>query len=199
MLLNDKVHFCSWVHSLLDKVYCNSHKRTCWREQTHRADHLIHICCQCEDSLTLLVSLSCQFFTSLYCSYSCIIDLNFHLRTIREYSSLLVLSVCLSLQYNFFICASKKDFKDKHQPILSWVHELERRRSKAHTSTCWENTLARVSQAIYFITVWSDTKSTVIPLSQGYTRSLCLILCKKMLWSCFTVLPGANNLATLSE
>lgn len=142
MLLNDKVHFCSWVHSLLDKVYCNSHKRTCWREQTHRADHLIHICCQCEDSLTLLVSLSCQFFTSLYCSYSCIIDLNFHLRTIREYSSLLVLSVCLSLQYNFFIWASKKDFKEKHQPILSefmsWKDEGQKHTPLPVERTLWQ-------------------------------------------------------------
>lgn len=82
----------------------------------------------------------------------------------------------------------EKDLKEKHQPTLSEFMSWKDKGQK-HTPTsqgwlcekmptCGESTLARVSQTIYFITAWSDTKSTVIPLSQGCTRSLCLLLCK---------------------
>lgn len=96
---------------------------------------------------------------------------------------------------------SREDLKEKHQPILSeFMSRKDEGQKHAPPSlsrcvekmpTCGESTLARVSQTIYFITVWSDTTSTAFPLSQGCTRSLCLILCREVFWS--QVLPGAKT------
>lgn len=153
-----------------------------------RADRLTHIFCQCEDSLIPLVSPSCQSIASLYCSCGCIIDL----KPVQSYQNSTSLSAHCASEFTVFLSrlCFREDLKEKHQPILSeFMSRKDEGQKHAPPSlsrcvekmpTCGESTLAQVSQTIYFITVWSDTTSTAFPLSQGCTRSLCLILCSEV-------------------
>lgn len=62
-------------HRPLDNVFLKFTETNVLMIQAHRADHLIHIYCQCEDSLTPLVSPSCQFIASHTVAVVVFIDL----------------------------------------------------------------------------------------------------------------------------
>lgn len=157
-------------------------------EETHGADHLIHICCQWEDSLPLLVSPFCQFTAFLHCNRGCIIDL----KSVWSYQGAPCNPHC-ALEFTVFLSGLcfTEDLKEKHQPILSELMSCKDEGQK-HTTVLtgllcekcppvqrelWQECH---QQFVLYQCGLTQHRSTVFSLSQGCIGSLCFIFFKKM-------------------